>query len=110
MLVSHYSFRRRLLGLFIGIWLLLPISFLQAQEKEARPNIIIFLADDMGYGDLQSYGNPSIRTPNIDAIGHEGIRFTSFATAPWCVPSRAELLTGRYKGRTDFGGGTGAGE
>lgn len=91
--------------LFIGSCL-----SLHAQKKETRPNIIIFLADDMGYGDLQSYGNPSIRTPNIDAIGHEGIRFTSFATAPWCVPSRAELLTGRYKGRTEFGGGTGAGE
>ncbi len=89
---------------------LLGIHKLYAQNNSNQPNIIIFLADDMGYGDLQSYGNPTIRTPNIDAIGREGIRFTSFETAPWCVPSRAELMTGRYKGRTEFGGGTGAGE
>lgn len=75
-----------------------------------QPNILIFLADDMGYGDLQSYGNPTIRTPHIDSIAAQGIRFTSFETAPWCVPARAELMTGRYKGRTNFGGGTGAGE
>lgn len=76
---------------------------------QQRPNIIIFLADDVGYGDLSLYGNPNIRTPNIDSLASSGIRFTSFEAATWCVPSRAELMTGRYMARTNFHGGTGAG-
>lgn len=79
------------------------------QESGERPNIIILLADDMGYGDLQCYGNPTIRTPHIDSLADSGIRFTSYEAAPWCVPSRAELMTGRYKLRTEFNGYTGAG-
>lgn len=74
-----------------------------------QPNILIFLTDDMGYGDLQVYGNPNIRTPNIDSLAEEGIRFTSYLAAPWCVPSRAEWMTGVYAPRIHFGGGTGAG-
>lgn len=84
-------------------------SLQHAGYGQSRPNIVIFLADDMGYGDLSCYGNPTIRTPNIDALASEGTRFTSFVTAPWCVPSRAELMTGRYMGRTNFNGNTGAG-
>src|SRR5680860_271384 len=78
------------------------------QSQQERPNILIFYFDDVGYGDLENYGNPTIRTPHINALGEDGIRFTSFEAAPWCVPSRAELMTGRYKPRTDFNGGTGA--
>lgn len=97
------------------LWLLSVVFALQscytsnAQQRSGKPNIIILLADDMGYGDLQCYGNPTIRTPNIDSLAAQGIRFTSFETAPWCVPSRAELITGRYKARTNFNGDTGAG-
>lgn len=78
-------------------------------EANHSPNIIILLADDMGYGNLGSYGSPNIRTPHIDSFAHEGIRFTSYEAAPWCVPSRTELMTGVYAPRIDFGGGTGAG-
>lgn len=61
------------------------------------PNIIIILADDMGYGDLSSYGHPLIRTENLDQMAREGIRLTSFYVAESsCTPSRAALLTGRY--------------
>jgi arylsulfatase A-like enzyme len=79
------------------------------QKKSNEPNIIIFLADDMGYGNLQVYGSPNIRTPNIDFLAEQGIRFTSYEAAPWCVPSRAEWMTGIYAPRVHFGGGTGAG-
>ncbi|HEC04542.1 MAG TPA: N-acetylgalactosamine-4-sulfatase, partial [Phycisphaerales bacterium] len=65
-----------------------------------KPNIVIILADDLGYGELGCQGNPQIPTPNIDAIAAAGIRFTSgYVTAPNCSPSRAGLLTGRIQTR-----------
>ena len=74
-----------------------------AQVKDKRPNIIIICADDLGYGDLSSYGS-EIPTPNIDRIGKEGIRFTDFYdAAPVCTPSRYSLLTGSYPQRSMHG-------
>ena len=65
------------------------------------PNIVLLFADDLGYGDLSSFGHPTIQTPTLDRLGREGIKLTSFyAAAPGCTPSRAALLTGRYAGRT----------
>lgn len=66
-----------------------------------KPNIIVILADDLGYGDLGAFGNGVIRTPNIDRMAAEGAKLTSFyASANVCTPSRAGLLTGRYPIRT----------
>jgi arylsulfatase A len=68
------------------------------------PNIVILFADDMGYGDLGCYGNPVIRTPNLDRMAAEGMRFTQFYSAsPACTASRYALLTGRYPKRSGFG-------
>ena len=66
------------------------------------PNFIIVLADDQGYGDLGCYGSPYIRTPNIDRMAREGIRFTDFYAQPFCGPSRAALLTGCYPPRNSL--------
>jgi len=61
------------------------------------PNIVLIFVDDLGWGDLSSFGHPGIRTPNIDALGAEGARLRDFSTpTPVCAPSRAALLTGRY--------------
>ena len=69
------------------------------------PNIVIIYADDLGYGDLGCYGSPVIRTPNIDKMAAEGLRFTDFYSgAEVCTPSRTALLTGRYPLRSGMSG------
>lgn len=73
---------------------------LLAQQRR-RPNFVVILADDLGYGDLSSFGHPTIRTPNIDRMAVEGMKFTSFYTAASvCTPARIGLLTGRYPVRS----------
>lgn len=81
-------------------------SFAHAEDAAStRPNIVIILTDDMGYGDLSSYGHPLIRTPNIDRLAAEGQRWTSFyASSPLCNPSRVALMTGRMPIRIHGGG------
>lgn len=66
----------------------------------SRPNIVVFLCDDLGYGDLSSFGHETIKTPNLDKLASSGIRLTDFySAAPVCSPSRAGLLTGRSPNR-----------
>jgi arylsulfatase A len=71
-------------------------------EKETvqRPNIVLIMADDMGHEVLGSYGGTSYRTPNLDRLAEEGIRFTHCYSAPKCAPSRVKIMTGRYAFRT----------
>lgn len=72
----------------------------QRPPTPARPNVVLILADDLGYGDLGCTGAPDIRTPEIDRIAAEGLRFTMFySNGPECTPTRAALLTGRYPQR-----------
>jgi arylsulfatase A len=74
----------------------------QARSRRAGPNFIIILTDDQGYGDLGCYGSPSIRTPNIDRMAAEGVRFTDYYAQPLCGPSRAALMTGCYPVRNSL--------
>ena len=96
-----------LLGLLISCCLMsvLPVmaSVVEGSEKDQiakMPNIIVILADDLGYGDIGSFGAKNIATPRIDQLAENGARMTQFyAAAPVCTPSRAGLMTGRYAAR-----------
>ncbi|MBN9117665.1 MAG: sulfatase [Planctomycetes bacterium] len=80
-------------------------SAAQSAEPARAPNVVIILADDMGYGDAGCYGNKKIRTPNIDRLATEGTRFTSFyVSQPVCTASRASLLSGCYANRVSMAG------
>jgi len=83
---------------FLTALLLAALGSLHANEEapKQKPNIVIFLADDLGYGDLGCYGHPVIQTPNLDAFAKQGTRFTQFyAASAVCSPSRSAILTGR---------------
>jgi|TARA_B110001454_G_scaffold207541_1_gene219046 arylsulfatase A-like enzyme len=66
----------------------------------AQPNVILVMTDDQGYGDIGAHGNPILKTPNLDQLHDEGVRFTDFHVSPFCTPTRAALMTGNYPART----------
>ncbi|XP_066475552.1 arylsulfatase D-like isoform X2 [Tiliqua scincoides] len=83
-------------GMLLALYVLLQPPELQGLVS-SKPNVVIFLADDLGIGDLGCYGNNTVRTPNIDRLAKEGVKLTQhIAAAPVCTPSRAAFLTGRY--------------
>jgi arylsulfatase A-like enzyme len=65
-----------------------------------KPNVILIMTDDQGYGDLSCHGHPTLKTPHLDALHAESTRFTDFHVSPTCSPTRAALMTGRYNNRT----------
>ena len=80
--------------------LLLAIVSSVPVDADDRPNIVVILCDDLGWGDLENYGHPHIKTPRLMRLAAEGIQFTScYSAAPVCSPSRVGLLTGRIPNR-----------
>lgn len=100
----HCSPLRRFLrvtGFFAGALLASPGAAAPAGDARSRPNIILILADDLGYGDLGCFGQKILKTPRLDAMAREGMRFTQFyAGCTVCAPSRSVLMTGKHMGRT----------
>ena len=91
--VVHPSALKKLLFFLIGPLILISCN---TTKKISKPNIVIILTDDQGWGDLSISGNTNINTPNIDQLANEGVIFDRFYVSPVCSPTRAELLTGRY--------------
>src|SRR5439155_17261068 len=82
--------------------LLAPVVTLYAADpaKPTKPNILVIVADDLGYGDIGVHGGKDVPTPHIDALAAGGVRCTNgYVSAPYCSPSRAGFLTGRYQTR-----------
>ncbi len=85
--------------LFVFAPIVFTLSTAWVAKGAERPNVIVFLTDDQGWGDLSLNGNTNLSTPNIDSIGRLGARFDRFFVCPVCSPTRAEFLTGRYHPR-----------
>jgi arylsulfatase len=97
--IENQSYRIRLTGTLLFV---LPVMFtLRAQGKAPeKPNVILVITDDQGFGDLGFYGNPNIQTPVLDKLAKESVRFNQFFVSPVCAPTRSSLMTGRYSLRT----------
>jgi arylsulfatase A-like enzyme len=99
--------KRWSVGIAIFVWLLAASVMCRGEvlPGASRPNVIVILVDDMGYGDLTCYGAKDLRTPNIDGLVSRGMRFSNFyANCPVCSPSRAALLSGKYPDRVGVPG------
>jgi arylsulfatase len=101
---SRGAFSVRLVSLLIGLIGVAIATDLSAAPAERaprlatqRPNIVIVLVDDVGYGDFACLGNPVIRTPHVDAFYRQSVRFTDFHVSPTCAPTRCSLMTGRHE-------------
>ena len=93
----------RLRAFLLGVWVCSALVAPAAESGKARPNIILILADDLGFSDLGCYGS-EIPTPHLDALARGGLQFTQFYTTPRCCPTRAALLTGVYPQQAGIGG------
>src|SRR5262249_15951981 len=91
-----------IIRLFALAGLALPASAVlrAAETLPQRPNVVVLLTDDQGFGDLGCHGNPKIHTPHLDALARQSAEMESFYVCPVCSPTRASLMTGRYNYRT----------
>ena len=80
--------------------LCLCLSFALSLSALAKPNVILVLTDDQGYGDLSCHGNPVLKTPNLDALHGESLRLTDYHVSPTCAPTRSAIMTGHFANRT----------
>src|SRR5262245_23167578 len=92
-------FAARLVAIPLSLALVALPTSAQTTGAQTRPNIVLILTDDVGYGDIGSYGATDISTRNIDKPAKVGGRLTDFYAAPQCTPTRAALITGRYQQR-----------
>src|SRR5262245_4338816 len=88
---------KRLHLLLIGLLWVFPPGAKAESLSGKRPNILFLLTDDQGYGDISAHGNPVLKTPNLDKLRSEGLRFTDFHVSPTCSPTRSALMTGRHE-------------
>ena len=96
---------RKCLSAFFSVLLALLIVSCGADVKLSRPNIVLIMADDLGYGGIGCYGNKTINTPNLDYLSNNGIKFTDFhSNGSVCTPTRVALLTGNYQQRSGMEG------
>src|SRR5262245_45745791 len=80
------------------------VSAVASTAQRSKPNVLFILADDLGYGDLSCYGRPDYRTPSLDRLAQQGIKFMSaYTAAPVCTPTRCAFHTGRYPQRLAVG-------
>ena len=106
--------KARIARLLLGSVLIVaasPSGQVQAQAGNAqRPNVVLIITDDVGYGDLGSYGAPDVKTPHIDGLARDGVRLTDFyANGATCTPTRTGLISGRYQQRFGLEAPLGAG-
>ncbi|WP_289055791.1 arylsulfatase [Carboxylicivirga marina] len=87
-------------AIYLFILVLFTVTIATSAKKKQKPNVIIVLTDDQGYGEIAAHGNPHILTPHMDQLYYDGIRLDNFHVNSVCSPSRAALLTGRYASRT----------
>ena len=83
-----------------NLFLVMMLGLVGAPAEASRPNVLVFLSDDQGWGDLSSSGNADIATPHIDSLKRDGASFERFFVCPVCSPTRAEFLTGRHHARS----------
>jgi arylsulfatase A-like enzyme len=102
--MSHKVTRREFVGTALtGAAVAAGVPRLATAQAQ-RPNILFILADDLGYGDLSCYGRPDYKTPHLDRLATEGVRFVNaYSASPVCTPTRCALITGRYPARTRIG-------
>lgn len=105
-LKATFSFNSLYFNVIPLVFLVITSPFKQKLWAQGKPNVIVMMSDDQGYGDIGSHGNVDLKTPNIESIGRQGVEMTHFFTYPSCSPTRAGLMTGRYPFRTGVVGVT----